>query len=101
MPEAVSPTPKTKSNRDNITQYRKNATQVIRLNDKCWLCGEAVDKKLKHPDPMSKSVDHVVPYVESQDHSIDNLRLAHLQCNLSRGKKKADAVRVTPYSRKW
>lgn len=47
----------------------------------CGICGLKVDKELKWPDPMSASLDHIVPLSRGGSHSLDNVQLAHLVCN--------------------
>lgn len=51
----------------------------------CQLCHAPVDQILMHPDPMSKSLDHVVPLSRGGAHSPDNVQLAHLSCNVRKG----------------
>jgi 5-methylcytosine-specific restriction endonuclease McrA len=51
----------------------------------CRICGNGVDQKLRHPDPMSPSVDHVVPLCRGGTHTWDNVACTHLQCNLQKG----------------
>lgn len=53
----------------------------------CQLCLEPVDPNLVHPDPRSKSLDHIVPLSKGGDHSYANTQLAHLVCNLSKGSR--------------
>ena len=48
----------------------------------CGICEGAVDASLAHPDPMSASLDHVVPLAKGGTHTWDNLQLAHLRCNV-------------------
>ena len=50
----------------------------------CHLCGRKVDLSLKWPDPMSPTLDHLVPQVQGGTHEDTNLRLAHFHCNSSR-----------------
>lgn len=57
----------------------------------CYLCSKSVDAALAHPDPLSASLDHVVPLVRGGEHSAANCRLAHLTCNIHKGDKDADA----------
>jgi 5-methylcytosine-specific restriction endonuclease McrA len=50
-----------------------------------WLCGicrAEVDPAVLHPDPMSASLDHVVPLSKGGDHTRENSVLAHLICNI-------------------
>jgi hypothetical protein len=48
----------------------------------CQLCKKPVDKRLKHPNPLSPSLDHIIPLALGGEHSKKNAHLAHLQCNL-------------------
>ena len=48
----------------------------------CGLCGEPVDKDLAWPDPTSASLDHIIPLSRGGAHTLDNVQLAHLVCNI-------------------
>lgn len=69
------------------TTQRKGRWRLIGPRDewRCWLCGHTVDAEIKHPHPMSPSVDHVQPIVLGGADTDDNLRLAHFSCNSRRG----------------
>ena len=57
----------------------------------CQICLKPVDKELKYPDPMSKSLDHIIPIAAGGSHERKNVQLAHLVCNKrdnSRGTKR-------------
>lgn len=56
----------------------------------CGICGEPMDRSLKHPDPLSKSVDHIHPVSRGGAHAADNLQWAHLICNIRKGAKVPD-----------
>ena len=47
----------------------------------CGICGELVDKNLVWPDPMSASLDHIIPLSRGGPHTLNNVQLAHLSCN--------------------
>jgi hypothetical protein len=49
----------------------------------CGLCDGPVDKTVKWPDPMSASLDHVIPIVAGGTHTANNVQCSHLDCNLS------------------
>ncbi len=53
----------------------------------CGICDEPVDPKLRHPDRMSASLDHVVPISLGGDHSYANTRCSHWICNIRRGNR--------------
>lgn len=58
----------------------------IRQRDasRCHLCGKRVGEKA-WPHPMSPSLDHVVPLSKGGAHDPDNVKLAHLRCNVEKG----------------
>lgn len=71
----------------------KYKTQIEPINEKivylrdgwiCQHCKKRVDKKFKHPNPMSASLDHIIPLSKGGTHTYDNVQLAHLGCNSSK-----------------
>lgn len=70
-------------------QFDKNKKKIYKTQNVCGICGQPVDMSLKFPNPMSKSIDHIIPIVRGGHPSdIDNLQLAHLSCN----RAKSDGV---------
>lgn len=55
----------------------------------CGLCGDDVDRDLNYPDPMSASLDHVVPVSLGGPHAMSNVQCSHLFCNLSKNNRVA------------
>ncbi len=51
----------------------------------CGLCFSAIDPDLRWPDPLSASLDHVLPLVAGGEHTRANTQAAHLQCNIRKG----------------
>lgn len=51
----------------------------------CHICGDVVDLSLSHPDPMSRSVDHIIPRSRGGADHVSNYALSHLLCNLRKG----------------
>lgn len=58
----------------------------------CQICGDGIDPELTFPDPMSPSIDHIVPlrdcleqfgsdYVDNES----NWQAAHVRCNTAKG----------------
>ena len=54
----------------------------------CQICGKSVDKDLKWPDPQMASIDHVITLSKEGPDTRDNVRLAHLGCNIQKGNKE-------------
>ena len=78
-----------KAKRLNL-KYEKIDMLDIFERDKwiCKICNEPVDKYLPYPNPMSASLDHIIPMSKGGHHTIDNVQLAHLECN----KKKSNNI---------
>lgn len=67
--------------------YKRNRSILRKTATVCALCGLPLDNTLKHPDPMSTSVDHIIPVALGGRSSLDNLQATHLICNMRKGKK--------------
>jgi 5-methylcytosine-specific restriction endonuclease McrA len=48
----------------------------------CGVCGDPVDPKLRRPNMMSVSLDHIIPIIEGGSHTRDNVQTTHLYCNV-------------------
>ena len=48
---------------------------------RCWICGQKVNRKAVAPDPLSPSIDHVIPLARGGSHTYDNVKCAHFMCN--------------------
>lgn len=55
----------------------------------CGLCVTPVDPDCAWPDPMSPSLDHIIPLSKGGTHIHENVQLAHLTCNVSKGNRVA------------
>lgn len=60
----------------------------------CGLCGGPVSPDVVYPDPLSASLDHVVPLSRGGAHSLDNSQLAHLACNVRKGAREDSVLAV-------
>lgn len=81
---------------DQIRRARKKGARVEHVSLEavaarddyvCGICLEPVDMGAVWPDPMSKSLDHVLPLSKGGAHSYDNTQLAHLRYNVSKGNR--------------
>ena len=64
----------------------------------CYICELPIDPELRHPDPMSPSVDHEIALKAGGSHSRKNCRGSHLRCNLGKAHKH-DAPRIAKVKR--
>lgn len=60
----------------------------------CGLCELPVDPALSWPDPMSPSLDHIVPIALGGKHSRANAQCTHLTCNVHKGARLAESARA-------
>lgn len=51
----------------------------------CGLCGSGIPKRHRWPQPLSLSIDHIVPVSFGGEHSARNVQASHLRCNQSKG----------------
>lgn len=66
-----------------------------RDNWKCQICKSKINKNLKYPHPLSKSIDHIIPLDEGGTHEPKNAQIAHLVCNLKKHTKaQFDQLRI-------
>ena len=79
------------------SSFEKNKRKILMSQDVCGICGKAVNKKLKYPDPMSACIDHIIPVDKGGDPSaIENLQLAHLYCNRQKSDKILESHKDEP-----
>ena len=88
--------------------YDHNKKIILATQSICGICGKPVDKSLKYPDPMSPTVDHIIPISKNGDPvSLDNLQLAHRCCNRAKSDRilaevlPKDENRKLPLSEDW
>jgi hypothetical protein len=77
--------------RRRATQHQAATGRPVRLSEirerdghRCHICREPVPSA-PYPHPLSASLDHVVPLSRGGIHDPDNVRLAHLKCNVEKG----------------
>lgn len=90
--------------------FQKARKIIFASQSNCGICGRPVDFDKKFPDPWSATVDHIVPVIKGgSPAALENLQLAHLQCNRVKAakmvqpqlKEKAVSNRELPLSCDW
>lgn len=68
---------------------------ILRDNGICHLCGEKIDLQDYYIKNNSKcaglrypSIDHIKPISKGGEHTWENVKLAHMQCNAKKGAKE-------------
>ena len=61
-----------------------------RDGDGCFVCGQKIDFTLVYPDPMYRTLEHIVPLSKGGEHSYNNTALSHLVCNQRKNAKIVD-----------
>lgn len=68
--------------------FDKNKKKIYATQTVCGICGKPVDFSIKYPNPMSPTIDHIIPINKGGHPSdIDNLQLAHFCCNRAKSDK--------------
>ena len=73
--------------RGATVEYFKNTEIFERDGWACQLCGLPIDRDARKPDPLSVSLDHIVPISLGGAHSRANTQCAHLSCNVRKSNK--------------
>ena len=70
------------------TAYERAKKIIYASQSNCAICGRPVNFDKVFPDPWSPTLDHIVPISKGgAPADLENLQLAHLQCNRKKGTK--------------
>jgi len=65
----------------NTAQRDRDRARIRATKAACGICGRPIDYLLPHDDPMSFTVDHIIPLAKGGADRIDNKQAAHRTCN--------------------
>jgi len=68
--------------------YRKQVFE--RDGWKCQICGKAIPKRAKVPEPKAATIDHIIPLAVGGTHEMRNVQAAHFWCNASKSANAAN-----------
>lgn len=60
----------------------------------CGICGQKINKRLKYPNPRSKSIDHILSISKGGADAPINLQAAHLRCNMNKKAQSGGQLRL-------
>jgi len=68
-------------------EYEQVSRDAVLIRDQwmCHLCDVPIPTDARWPHPLSASMDHVTPLSRGGAHTYDNIKSAHLTCNISKG----------------
>lgn len=81
--------------RERRRGHRKHAVAVFERDAyTCWLCGKLTSKRWDARDPLSPTLDHLIPQSLGGTDDPDNLGTAHAICNSTRGARMITALPI-------
>lgn len=84
---AVTQSAKDRVLNNELFDKELDVAHVLYLYNHCMICKERIDKSLTFPDLNSMTIDHIIPLSKGGSHSIGNVQLAHLKCNVRKHNK--------------
>jgi len=60
----------------------------------CGICGRKINRRLKRRNPLSKSIDHIIPLSKGGSDSPINVQAAHLRCNMLKQAQSGGQLRL-------
>lgn len=68
-------------------KYNYYRDKMKALQPPCAICGLPINYELKHPNPWSFTIDHIIPISRGGTTDEDNLQPAHFKCNRLKGER--------------
>lgn len=68
-------------------KYNYYRDKMKLVQPSCAICGLPINYELKHPNPWSFTIDHIIPISRGGTTDEDNLQAAHFKCNRLKGER--------------
>jgi len=79
------------------TTLRDRHRKIIAADEPpCHICGGEINYQAGHLDPLSFTIDHIVPLNRGGADALDNLAAAHRACNRDKSDDVGDGFRPSP-----
>lgn len=62
----------------------------------CCICGDKIDRRLRKPNYMAATIEHIRPLSKGGTHTWDNVKPAHAKCNFNKGDSDVIASEALP-----
>ena len=89
----------------STTVRDRHRRAIARGKPPCAICGNPIDYDAHHHDPLSFTVDHIIPWSKGGADTLDNKQPAHRGCNRAKSDKvpgsEAVGGRVYETERTW
>jgi 5-methylcytosine-specific restriction endonuclease McrA len=60
----------------------------------CQICGRRINKRLRYPNPLCASIDHIIPLSKGGNDNPINVQASHLRCNLGKHAQNKGQLRL-------
>lgn len=89
--------------KESVRRARKYGSKVIKYerqdiynrdNGICHICDELIDYNLQWPNPLSFSIDHIIPISKGGEDTPYNVSSSHLKCNMIKHAKVIDVSKI-------
>lgn len=93
-PQRETPRGAASQRADRLGAFVENIDMTTLFDRDGWQCGickQPIDPKLRHPNRMAGTLDHIIPLNQGGQHHYGNAQAAHYACNSAKGDRTTSA----------
>lgn len=79
----------------STTLRDRHRRTIARDDPPCHICGNEINYQAGHLDPLSFTIDHIIPLNRGGTDTIDNVAAAHRRCNRDKSDRVPTPAGVT------